>query len=230
MRLFLCGGGSGEKTIEANKIFSSIIDHSKPLLYIPLAMNSDKYPSCLEWITEEMKDIDLVGIDMVTSSNDLVEKDFNNYCGIFIGGGNTFKLLSELKESGAFDKIKNFIDNDGVVFGGSAGAIIFGKDLESCVLDDSNDVGLTDIEGFNAINDISLLCHYTNRSSEKDMESMKYLLELSKKKKVIALPEEDTMYINGEDMTVIGTRPYYVFENGLITGFDPMNKEKQYKI
>ena len=36
---------------------------------------------------------------------------------LFIGGGNTFKLLYELKSSGAFKKIKQFINNNGIVFG-----------------------------------------------------------------------------------------------------------------
>lgn len=106
------------------------------------------------------------------------------------------KLLYELKICGAFEKIKAYIDNDGIVFGGSAGAIIFGESLESCILDDTNEVGLKDITGFNVLNGISLLCHYTNRTEEKDSESKQYLIELSKQMKVIALPEEDTLFIN----------------------------------
>lgn len=216
MRLLLNGGGAGSKTIEANKIFASIIDHSKPLLYVPLAMEKDKYPSCLEWITCEMKDVNLIGIDMVTSSKELASKDLNNYCAIFIGGGNTFKLLSDLKTSGAFSKLNEFIINDGICYGGSAGTIIFGEDLESCMLDDTNEANLKDIKGFNVLNGTSFLCHYTNRTEEKDKESTEYLLELSKRKKVIALPEEDTLYINGDNIEVIGTKPYYVFENGKV--------------
>ena len=46
MRIFLCGGGCGEQTIDANKKLNSIIDHSKPILYIPLAMKSERYSSC----------------------------------------------------------------------------------------------------------------------------------------------------------------------------------------
>ena len=43
MRIFLCGGGCGKQTIEANKKLNEIIAHNKPLLYIPLAMNSCFY-------------------------------------------------------------------------------------------------------------------------------------------------------------------------------------------
>lgn len=49
MRIFLCGGGSGKEIEEATIKFGNLIDKSKPLLYIPLAMKSEKYDSCLEW-------------------------------------------------------------------------------------------------------------------------------------------------------------------------------------
>ena len=215
MMIFLCGGGSGKQTIEATRRFSDVIDHTKPLLYVPLAMEPDLYPSCLEWIKDEMREVNITNIEMVTSAEEIIRKELKDYSAIYIGGGNTFKLLYELKASEAFDQIKCYMKQDGVIFGGSAGAIIFGESLESCMLDDENHVGLCDITGFNVLNGISLLCHYTNRPEEKDRKSTEYLTELSKRLKVIALPEEDTLFVNGDNIEVIGTRPYYYFENGI---------------
>lgn len=213
MKLFLCGGGAGSQTIEANRRFNEVIDHTKPLLYIPLAMEPELYPGCLEWIKGEMASVDVPGIEMVTSCEELAVKNLEDYCALFIGGGNTYKLLDDLKVSGAFEKIKDYIEHDGVVFGGSAGAIIFGADLEACALDDVNEVGLEDIAGFDVLNGISLLCHYTNRTKEKDEASREYLAELTRKKGgVLALPEEDTIFVNDGEVEVIGTRPYYYFE------------------
>ncbi|MCH5339136.1 MAG: Type 1 glutamine amidotransferase-like domain-containing protein, partial [Acetatifactor sp.] len=171
MMIFLCGGGSGEQTVEATRRFNDVIDHTKPLLYVPLAMKSELYPSCYEWIKGEMREVNIPSIEMVTSAEEITRKELKNYSAIFIGGGNTFKLLYELKVSGAFDQIKHYIEQDGIIFGGSAGAIIFGESLESCVLDDVNHVGLRDIAGFDVLNGISLLCHYTNRTEEKDRKS-----------------------------------------------------------
>ena len=217
MRLLLCGGGCGDQTIKSNKKFNEIIDHSKPLLYVPLAMDENKHPydGCLEWIKGELSNVDIPNIEMVRTFEELASKDYNNYCAIFIGGGNTYKLLKGIKDSGAFNKIKDYINSNGIVYGGSAGAIIFGKDLDSCKTDDENEVGLVDNTGFDVINGYSLLCHYTSREPEKTELSKKYLLELSKIKPIYALPEEDTIFIDGDNISVIGTRPYYSFENGI---------------
>ena len=219
MKVFLCGGGVGIQTIEANKRLNEVIDHSKPCLYIPLAMEQETYADCYEWIKEELKNIDIPYIEMVKSADELAAKNMNDFGVIFIGGGNTFKLLSDLKISGAFEKIKEYLNSEGVIFGGSAGAIIFGKDLEACRLDDINEVNLNEINGFDILDGTSILCHYTNRTVEKDEKSKQYLLEVSKHRKVVALPEEVTLFVNGEDIEVIGNRPYYIFENGLIYRF-----------
>lgn len=179
MRIFLCGGGSGKEIKEATIKFGSLIDKSKPLLYIPLAMKSEKYDSCLEWIKEEMNIIGINNIDMVTSGEDLYKKNFDNYSAIYIGGGNTYKLLRDIKENNCFDKIKRYIDNDGVVFGGSAGAIIFGKDIDTCKYEDDNSIiGLKDASGFDVLSGYSLLCHY-NDNIVKTENNINYLKEYS---------------------------------------------------
>lgn len=217
MKLFLCGGGEAAQTIEAYIKLNEIIDHSKPCLYVPLAMEEQMYDSCYNWIKGELKNVDVPYIEMVRNANESINKNFENYSMIFIGGGNTFKLLSELKASGAFNKIKEYLSREGVVFGASAGAIIFGEDLESCMLDDANEVKLTETSGFDILNGISILCHYTNRTFEKDTQSKNYLLELSKRRKVIALPEEVTLFVNDDTIEVIGNKPYYYFGNGIVS-------------
>lgn len=214
MKVFMCGGGADVQTVEANKRLNEVIDHAKPCLYIPLAMRADMHDSCYEWIQGELKDVNIPYIDMVRTTEELAAKNMEDYSFIFIGGGNTFKLLSDLKTCGAFEKLRTYLKNGGVAFGGSAGAIIFGKDLEACKLDDTNDVNLEDTAGMDVLNGISILCHYTNKTAEKDEESKQYLLEISNHRKVIALPEEVTLFVNDDVVEVIGDRAYYYFENG----------------
>lgn len=216
MKIFLCGGGSGKVVDIAMNKFESSLDKTKPLLYVPLAMESGRYDSCYEWIKGEMSLINVTNIEMVTSGNELFNKNLDNYCAIFIGGGNTYKLLKELKDSKSFNKIKEYINNDGIVFGGSAGAIIFGKDIDSCKMQDANDVGLKDTKGFNILKDYSLLCHLNrndgikfNRDKNSD-----YLLNFSKGNKNIYLPDDDTIFIDNNDITIIGRSEFRIYENG----------------
>lgn len=216
MKIFLCGGGSGKVVDIAMNKFERLLDKTKPLLYVPLAMESSRYDSCYEWIKNEMGLINVTNIEMVTSGNELFNKNLDNYCAIFIGGGNTYKLLKELKDSKSFNKIKEYINNDGIVFGGSAGAIIFGKDIDSCKMQDANDVKLKDTKGFNVIRDYSLLCHLNrndgikfNRDKNSD-----YLLNFSKGNKTIYLPDDDTIFIDNNDITIIGKSEFRIYENG----------------
>lgn len=216
MKVFLCGGGAGEQTIEANKRLNQVIDHTKPCLYIPLAMEADMYDSCYKWITGELKDLDIPYIDMVRSAEELAEKELSEYSVLFIGGGNTYKLLYDIKRCGMFEKIREYLENGGVAFGGSAGAIIFGEDLESCELDDPNEVDLKDTAGYDVLDGISVLCHYTSRTEEEDEKNKEFLLSISDHRRILAMPEEVTVFVNDDKVEVIGDRPYYYFEKGEI--------------
>ena len=218
MKLLLGGGGSDEQTIETNKVFNEIIDHKRPVLYVPLAMDEDVHPydDCLTWIKGELLDVDIPNIEMVRTFEEFASKNYENYCAIFIGGGNTYKLLKGIKDSGAFEKIREYINNDGIIYGGSAGAIIFGYDIDSCLIMDSNDVNLKDTKGFDVLKGKSIFAHYTSEHTpEEHMKYKKYLSEYSlKKENVIAIPEENTIFVNNEEVIIIGNRPYYEFNKG----------------
>ena len=225
MKLFLNGGGCGKQTILTYKEINKIIDHNKPVLYIPLAMDETDHPydSCHEWIKEEISSIDIPNIEMVRSFEELADKDFNKYSLIYIGGGNTYKLLNGIKTTHTYDKLKEYIKNDGIVYGSSAGAVIFGKDINIIEAMDNNDIGIKDTSGFDYLNGISLFVHYTNYRSKYTEEENKKLTKkytdfivnyTKNNEKVIAFPEEDTVFFDGKNIRVIGELAYYTFENG----------------
>lgn len=211
MKIFLCGGGSGKQILNAMYKFSNVIDKKKPILYIPLAMEKEKYDSCYSWFKEEIKKVNLNNFEIVKSSYELSQKKLNNYSSLFIGGGNTYKLLYELKQYDNYNKIITYIKNDGIVFGGSAGAIIFGKNIDSCFLDDENNVKLRDTTGYNLLKNYSLLCHLKNKNIKKNLQ---YLIKYSIKNKLIYLPEDNVIYINNEKISIIGNSKYLMFKNG----------------
>lgn len=209
MRLYLSGGGSGKQNHYAYISFFNRIDKNKPILYIPLAMESSMYDGCFEWFKNEIRSYDFDKFEMVRSSLELSKLDFNNYSALFIGGGNTYKLLKDLKENDNYEKIKNYLLNGGIVYAGSAGAIVFGKDIDGCILmDDKNDV---DTSGFNLVNGYSLVCHFNKANFKKNKD---YLIKYSGNNKLLFLPEEDVLVVTDYNIKIIGNKKYVLFEDG----------------
>ena len=213
MRVFICGGGAGAQTALARKYLNESIDHTKPCLYIPLAMEPERYDGCRKWIAGELSDVNIPEIRMVRSARELEEAELMDYSMIFLGGGNTFRLLCELKKCNFLSRMKSYLEKGGMAFGGSAGAILFGKDLDACTFDDSNETHMQETKGLDLLCGISIACHYTNRTPQRQEAFRRFLLELSKGKKIAALPEETTLLLEDGVCKRIGG-PLYYFENG----------------
>lgn len=218
MKVILCGGGSAAQTEEINKFYSSLIDKDKPVLYIPIAMEESNFPGCIEWITNELKPYGIHKIEMITDIYSIVNYDLDQYSSIFIGGGNTYRLLYLLKDSGAFHMILNFIKKDGVVIGGSAGAIIFGKDIHCTDYADDNIVNLTDTKGLDIVKGFDICCHYTNNNDERNKYEFKFISDYAAKgNKTFALPEETSLFVEDDKVTVIGSMGCTLFSTEITT-------------
>lgn len=225
MKLLLNGGGGSKELKLAMEILNEIMDHNKPILYVPLAMDEIDHPydGCYEWFQNVIADMNVCGVDMARSFEDFANYNFENYSSIFIGGGNTYKLLKGMKDNGIFEKIIEYLNKDGIISGCSAGTVIFGKDINIISTMDKNEVELEDTKGFDCLNGISIFPHYTNTKSKLTEEENRLRTEgftdaISNFSKeigdVIAIPEEDTIYISDDSIQIIGSRPYYEFKNG----------------
>lgn len=195
--LILSGGGDAEKVKPIDSFFANKINKEKVLIYIPVAMEEAcfTYEECYKWFSKTYSEYGIYKIEMWT---DLQEKKLSNeYAGVFIGGGNTYKLLKTLKDT-KFDKecIK-FLNNGGVIYGGSAGAIIFGKTIDSAKHADKNIVNLKDSKGLNFLNNKDVWCHYKETDDE--------LIDCYNNELYI-LYEESGIIIAGEDVKEIGKK------------------------
>lgn len=92
---------------------------------------------------------------------------------LMITGGNTFRLLKNLRESGFDTAIKHFAKRKNTILCGmSAGAIVLGKTIKAAELEgmeygsDVNDVGLTDLTGLNIV-DFESIPHYNPDHDEE---------------------------------------------------------------
>ncbi len=203
MNLILSGGGDSKKSKGVDSLFTSLLKNNK-ILYIPVAMDRIKHSDseCLIWLKGNFS---LYGNFDFTLLNEEGIKEFKyekflDFGGVFIGGGNTYKLLKIFKEN-SFDKhlVKLLTETDIPVIGGSAGAVIFGKDIETVETMDINKVNLKDLSGMNMLNNKNVWVHY-RESMDKDIQ--KYIERSGVE--VIALPEESGLYLTNDSIEPVG--------------------------
>ena len=185
MKLLLSGGGDPEQVKELDNFFAKEVGNGK-VLYIPVAMEKIPYDDCFKWFKSTYAEYGIVNIEMCKKKKKKIKLD--DYSAIFIGGGNTFKLINEMRKTGFDKKIIDYIKNDGLVYGGSAGAIIFGESI---------DTGLNIIDGY------KIWCHY-NIKDESDLKKVKG--------KIIVLYEESGLFYDGVKMQSIG-KSFFIVDN-----------------
>ena len=160
-RLLLSGGGSAEDSHLLDQLLVQLTAKGR-MLYVPIALDPHHIPyaSCYEWIRSVFTPL---GLDRITMWSDLsakTEADLNPFSALYIGGGNTYKLLRDLKQARFDQAIRLFLQHGGVVYGGSAGAIVCGRDISTASLLDRNEVGLEDTTGLDVLQGASVWCHY----------------------------------------------------------------------
>lgn len=212
MKLFLSGGGSGDDSIELDKLFVSMLDKSKPLLYIPIAIDVKKhpYPDCLKWLKSTFELLGIKKFEMWTEKElkELSERDLQRFSGVYIGGGNTFKLLKNLRDFCFLDSLKELARKDIPIYGGSAGALILTRTIIPALSADPNKVRLKEFGALNLVNNYDIFVHY-----EKNQD--KTILEYIKKydlKKVIGIPENCGLFVTNDKIKVIGPGSAFIFQ------------------
>lgn len=219
MRLILNGGGSDKQIKESLQIFAREVNGGK-VLYIPLAWVNGNLEECIHWFRQQVSEYGITNIEQILDPNDLTNAKLDEASGLFIGGGNVYQLLKLLKETCAFKNLKQYINNNGLIMGGSAGALIFGKSIDTCLKDeltikscnDENKVNLKDTSGFNCINGYSIFPHY-KKIPEQYEDTQKRVNKLLKQGyKLVCLPEETSLWINGEQIKIIGQKPAEIFD------------------
>ncbi len=190
--IFLSGGGTSEQTYEFDDIF--LKSSGERILYLPIGLKRtfSGFDGCVDWFMSMIKMHNVT--KKVTTLIDLKNKaDFISteyFDAIYIGGASdTFRLHSLLRKNGTYDLIRKFIEEGGIVYGGSGGATILGRTINY----DQRDKGLsiTDDLSSNICFDYAIYTHL--ESLEKDY------LKKQEYGKLICLPEKCGLAINTND-------------------------------
>lgn len=204
---FLSGGGSEHDSKPLDLKFISSIRGSK-ILYIPVAMPKEviSYENCYDWITTTLTRLTekFLEIDMLTDFSNVNFESIKNYSAIYIGGGNTYKLLQELQKNNFIDILNQYIAQGGIYYGGSAGAIIVGNNIAT--VSEENDNNYNFEKGLNLLNGRSVFCHYNGSQDEKIFQYVKKF-----NIPVFALPEKTGFYCHDGEVNIIGGESAYLF-------------------
>lgn len=205
--IFLGGGGNEEASKAVDNKFIETISKKgiEKIIYIPIAMESIPYPKCLEWFTsvfgKRMSDIEMWDSLEGQRLAGLEEK-----VSIYIGGGNTVKLLNLFKTTGFDNKLKKFSNSGGVIYGGSAGAIVLGKDISPA----PESKNTKDTQGLGLLQDYSISCHFKNGQSVL-VKKIANLIGTP----VIAIEENSGIVYEDGTISTLGQGNSYIFPSGI---------------
>ncbi len=173
------------------------------VLFIPTAsFGSDCGPVERGYVEESKKELIQLGINHKNiidfdADSPPNPKNLKSINVVYICGGNTFYLLSKIRET-KFDRIiPDLIKGGAVYVGVSAGSILAGPNIDIAEPFDANDIGIKDLTALNLTN-IIVSPHYT----EKD----KNIVEKYKRKEkfsVIPLTDLQALSIEGNISEII---------------------------
>lgn len=211
MSLFLAGGGDREDSFLLDQAFCSTLEGQRRVLYWPIAMDGSgpSYPECLNWIKETLARFDCTAIEMWTDLRGHAVEELSNFDGLYIGGGNTFRLLREVRANNWFEPLVAAASSGYPIYGGSAGAILMGQSiLTSQDPNDQPEVPL-DTAGLGLLGGLSVACHY--RASREE-EIRGYVKRI--KGPVVAIPEGAGIKKIGDELKVVGPQAVVLFGDG----------------
>lgn len=207
-KLFLGGGGNEVDSLIFDRFFYRSLKGGK-VIYIPLAWARDAagYDESYKWFTKMLAQHGLLPeVEMWLDLSGKTEKSLQGVDAIYIGGGNTFNLLHILTKQGVDQLILNFLVEGGVVYGGSAGAIIMGDSIDT--VQEENEIGpRARSKGFHLLHDLSVRCHYT----KDDASIIDSCYAGGFKGPILCLPERSGVIMENGFMTVEGSDPVCLY-------------------
>lgn len=202
MRVILAGGGEASDSVPLDRLFARWTRHGT-VLYWPFA--SDIPPEeCLRWFESTYGPLGVRDIVMWRSLDEMEGSELGAYAGVYVGGGNTFSLLDSVRRANAAERIIDWARHGSVIYGGSAGAILLGRDVSTAARADPNDVGVLDTAGLDMALGHAIWCHY-----EPAELGLVQQWSLERNHPVLALSERTGIVREGDLLRVVGFEPVW---------------------
>lgn len=143
-------------------------------------------------------------------------QDLENADAIFVGGGNTFRLLKKLQERKLLDPIRERVLAGLPYLGSSAGTVISAPTIKT-----TNDMPIVECPSLNSLGLVpfQLNCHYldldpasTHKGETREERIREFLEENSTP--VVGLREGTMLLVENGSVTLLGMKPARIFRRG----------------
>ena len=204
----MAGGGGASDSLPLDQVFAGWIGPQGRLLYWPVALRgTHSFQSCLDWITATFEPLGIKNITMWTELSEHQAEELDEFDAVYIGGGNTYFLLAQLLQSDFDRHLREYIQRGRAVYGGSAGAVVLGRDIRSVKHLDSNKVGLKETTGLDVAAGHVIWVHY--RPEDDDLIDT-YVERYAQP--VLAMSERSGIVINEAGIRSVGFERAYRFD------------------
>ena len=200
--VYLGGGGSAEQEAA---VWSVMLQGHPRVLYWPFALEEPTLAGAGSWlrgaVASHAADLSLTTWTSLEAHQpaELAEHDL-----LLVGGGNTFRLLHQVRAHGFLEPVRRFVAQGGDFYGGSAGAILACDSIAIAAVYDDNDDGLTDLAGLGLVSGVALLPH---AAPSKHALARHWSAEHGVP--VVAVPETSGLVVVGHSVTVAGPDPVW---------------------
>ena len=204
MKIVLGGGGSAEQEASVLAHFASLVPRNGRVLYLPWAQRDPAEARLREWAERTLGTPGIGHVSTVSEISagavDLLESSD----AIFIGGGNTYRLLDRLRETRLAAALVDAANAGFPCYGGSAGAIVLGASIRTCAHLDTNESGLLDLTGLNLCHRRAIWCHYADEATDRIPA---LIGETSME--ILSMSENAGVRVGSEEMGSLGDGPVW---------------------
>lgn len=202
MKLFLTSSGI-ERGIQAD--FLKLLGQDPrglKVAFIPTAADVETNRSYVAADREKIRalGLEIVEVDLKESDEATLRQKFSQVEVVYVSGGNTFYLLDWARRSGFANALKDFLKNDGIYVGASAGSYIACPTIEMANWKgrDRNFPGLKDWRSLNLVS--FLISAHFEPKHRAAVEAGSQTINLP----VVALRDGQAVLVNGEEVKVVG--------------------------
>lgn len=186
----------------------------RELLFVPYAGVTISWDDYTGKVAEALAPLGIT-VTGIHSTDDPI-KAVRQAKAIAVGGGNTFRLVTELYQQQVLDAIKEQVQAGTPYIGWSAGSNVAGKSVRT-----TNDMPIVYPPSFDGINLVPFQInpHFTDyvqpgHNGETRSDRLNEFLTLNPQERVVCLPEGTALSLDGNTLTLLGDKGGYLMRFG----------------